>query len=55
LRAAEWRLAYAAVVVALLLGTIEAIQICIPGRVAEITDPLLALIMASFLGLVDRS
>jgi VanZ family protein len=55
LRAAGWRLAPAAVVVALLLGAIEAIQIHLPGRVAEITDPLLALIMASILGLVDRS
>jgi len=38
-----------------LLGAIEAIQIHLPGRVAEVTDPLLALILASILGLVDRS
>ena len=31
------------------------VKIHLPGRVAEITDPLLALIMASFLGLVDRT
>jgi VanZ family protein len=54
LRAAGWRLARAAVAVALLLSAIEMIQIHLPGRVAEITDPLLALIMASILGLVDR-
>ena len=55
LRAAGWRLARAAVVMALLLGAIEVIQIHLPGRVAEITDPLLALIMATSLGLLDRS
>ena len=55
LRAAGWRLARAAVAVAVLLGAIEAIQIHLPGRVAEVTDPLLALILASILGLVDRS
>lgn len=55
LRTAGWRLARAAVVVALLLGAIEAIQIYLPGRQAEITDPLLALILASCLALIDRS
>jgi VanZ family protein len=55
LRSAGWRLARAAVVVALLLGAIEAFQIYLPGRVGKITDPLLALIMASILRLVDRS
>jgi VanZ family protein len=55
LRAAGWRLARAAVVVALLLGAIEAIQIYLPGRLAEITDPLLALIMAATFGLIDKS
>ena len=34
---------------------IEVIQIHLPGRVAEITDPLLALILALTLGLLDRS
>jgi len=55
LRAAGWRLARAAVAVALLLGAIEGIQIHLPGRVAEITDPLLALILAVTLGLSERS
>ena len=54
LRATGWRLARAAVAVALLLGTIEVIQIHLPGRVAEITDPLLALILAATLGLIDK-
>jgi VanZ family protein len=55
LRAAGWRLARAAVAVAMLLGAIEVIQIHLPGRVAEITDPLLALILAAILGLSERS
>ena len=54
LRAAGWRLARAAVAVALLLGAIEIIQIHLPGRVAEITDPVLALILAVPLGLSER-
>ena len=54
LRAAGWNLSRAAVAVALLLGAIEVIQIHLPGRVAEITDPLLALILAVILGLSDR-
>jgi VanZ family protein len=53
LRLAGWRLARAAVAVALLLGTIEVVQIHLPGRVAEITDPLLALILAVILGLSE--
>jgi hypothetical protein len=55
LAAAGLRLVQAAVAVALLLGAIEVIQVHIPGRVAEITDPLLALILAETLGLLDRS
>jgi len=55
LRMSGWRLARAAVAVALLLGTIEVIQIHLPGRVAEITDPSLAMILATGLGLLDRS
>lgn len=54
LRAAGWRLARAAVAVALLLGAIEVVQIHLPGRVAEITDPLLALMLAAMLGLLER-
>ena len=44
----------AAVAMALLLGTIEIIQIHLPGRVAEITDPLLALILAMILRHSER-
>ena len=55
LRVVGWRLARATVAVALLLGAIEAIQIHLPGRVAEITDPLLALILGATLALLDRS
>jgi hypothetical protein len=55
LRAAGWRLAHAAIAVAVLLGAIEVIQIHLPGRVAEITDPFLALLLAMTLGLLDRS
>jgi len=55
LRATCWRLARAAVAVALLLIAIEVIQLHVPVRVAEITDPLPALILAATLGLLDRS
>jgi|SRR5207302_2750231 len=58
LRAAGWlgcRLARAAIAVAVLLGAIEMIQIHLPRRVAEITDPVLALLLATALGLLDRS
>ena len=54
LRAVGWRLATAAIVVAVLLGAIEVVQIHLPSRAAEITDPLLALILAATLGLVER-
>ena len=52
--AAGWLLARAAVAVALLLGTIQVILVHIPGRVAEIIDRLLALVLAAILGLLDR-
>jgi hypothetical protein len=55
LRTAGWRLARAAIAVVVLLGAIEVIQIHLPGRVAEITDPLLALLLAMTLKLLDRS
>ena len=54
LRATGWRFARAAAAVVLLLAAIELIQLHIPGRVAEITDPLLALILAVTFGLLDR-
>jgi VanZ family protein len=53
-RAAGWRLARAAVFVAVVLGVIEVVQIHLPGRVAEVTDPVLALVLAAILGLADR-
>ena len=55
LRVAGRRLARAAIAVVMLLGAIELIQIHLLGRVAEITDPLLALLLAMTLGLLDRS
>ena len=55
LRAAGFRLARATIVLVVLLGAIEVIQIHLPGRVAEITDPLLAILLAITLGLLDRS
>jgi hypothetical protein len=42
------------VAVALLLGAIEVIQIHLPGRVVESTDPLLVLMLAVTLGLWER-
>jgi hypothetical protein len=54
LRAVGWYLAQAAVAVSLLLGAIEMVQIHLTGRVAEITDPTLALILAATLGLLER-
>jgi VanZ family protein len=54
LRATGWRIVTAAVAVALLLGVIEVIQVHLPGRVAEITDPVLAMILAATLGLLER-
>jgi VanZ family protein len=54
LRAAGCRLTRTALAVTLLLGAIEVIQIHLPGRVAEVTDPLLAVILAMILGLIDR-
>jgi VanZ family protein len=53
-RSAGWRLTRAAVAVALLRGLIEVIQIHHPGRVAEITDPLFALMLAVILGLSEQ-
>ena len=55
LRAIGWRAVTAAIAVALILGTIEVVQIHLPGRVAEITDPVLALILAAALGLLERT
>jgi VanZ family protein len=53
LRASGWRLAAAAAMVAVVLAAIEVVQIHLPGRVAEMTDPVLALILAGILALAD--
>jgi len=54
LRTAGWRLWLAAVVIAVLLMAIEIIHIHLPGRMAETTDPLLALILAAIWGSLDE-
>lgn len=53
-QAVPWRLARAAVTVALLLSAIEAIQIQFPGGVPEIMNYLLALTLEVTLGLSER-
>jgi VanZ family protein len=55
LRNSGWRMRYAAVVAAATLGAIEAAQMFLPGRVPEITDPLVALLLAWVFWLVDDS
>jgi VanZ family protein len=54
LRESGWKMRFAAAAVVVLLAVIEAAQTRLPGRVAEITDPVLALILAYGLYLVDR-
>ena len=54
LRATGWPFARSAVVVAMLQAAIEVLQIHLPGRVSEITDPVLTLILAATLGLLER-
>lgn len=55
LRDSGWRMRYAAVGAAGTLGAIEAAQMFLPGRVPEITDPLIALFLAWVFWLVDDS
>jgi len=55
LRDSGWRMRYAAVVAAATLSAIEAAQMFLPGRVPEITDPLIALFLAWVFWLVDDS
>jgi VanZ family protein len=52
--ALDQRLARAAVAVTHLLSAVEVIQIHLPGRVAEVTDSLFALILALTICLSDR-
>ena len=54
LRAVGWRLATAAIVVAVLLGAIEMVQIHLPRRFTEITDPFLGIIFAATLELLGH-
>jgi VanZ family protein len=53
LRDSGCRMRYAATVAAAALGGIETAQMFLPGRVAEITDPLIALFLAWIFWLVD--
>jgi VanZ family protein len=55
LRDSGWRMRYAAAGAAAILAVIEAAQMYLPDRVPEVTDPLLALIVASVLTVVDGS
>ncbi|HWE52104.1 MAG TPA: VanZ family protein [Bryobacteraceae bacterium] len=54
LRASGFRLFSAAAITAVLLAIIEVAQIHLPGRTAEITDPLLAIVLAFALGIGSR-
>lgn len=51
---ARVRTSHAAIVTAALLAAIEILQIYLPGRTAEITDPLIAGILAAIFALADR-
>ena len=53
LRDSGWRMRYAAAGAAAILAAIEAAQIYLPGRVPAITDPLLALLLAWILRVLD--
>jgi VanZ family protein len=53
LRAAGTRLWQAAAIVAAVLACIEAAQIHLPGRTAEITDPILAILLAAGLAILS--
>lgn len=52
LRDSGWRMRYAAAAAAATLAAIEVTQMYLPGRTPEITDPLLALILASVLSVI---
>jgi VanZ family protein len=54
LRAAGTRLWQAAALVAAVLAGIEAAQIHLPGRIAEVTDPILAVLLAAGLAILSR-
>jgi VanZ family protein len=55
MRDSGWRMRYAAAGAAAILAAMEAAQMYLPGRVPEITDPLLVLLLAWILTLLDGS
>lgn len=54
LRKAGMRLLHSAIVVAAILAAIEIAQTHLPGRTAESTDPLLAIVMGFLLFILSR-
>jgi len=54
LRDCGWRMRYAAAGAAATVAALEAAQMYLPGRVPEVTDPLLVLMLAGILALLDR-
>ncbi len=52
LRDSGWRMRYAAAAAATTLAAIEVTQVYLPGRTPEVTDPLLALILAWVLSVI---
>ena len=54
LRAAGMRLLHSVTIVAAILAAIEIAQIHLPGRTAETTDPLLAILMGFVLLILSR-
>jgi len=54
LRAAGWKLAASTGVVAAILALIEILQIHLPGRTPETTDPILAAVMGYVLAMLSR-
>jgi hypothetical protein len=54
LRAAGIRLVLSVILVAAVLASIEIVQIHLPGRTPEITDPILAVLMGFVLAMLSR-
>ena len=52
LRDSGLRMRYAAAAAAIILAAIEVTQMYLPGRTPEVTDPLLALILAWVFGVM---
>ncbi len=53
-RSAGWTLERATLFVAVILAAIEVIQLHLPGRTSEITDPLLAILLGCMLWLLEQ-